>query len=104
MYLKHLSNGLKKNLKLNYKTMEATIKNLNGKWTVNGKTYNELSIHEIGMLNAFFADWRMSTEERCSKHCFEKIKQMTVNGHIVEATKVFDEIFQNPIEQLNNLL
>lgn len=83
--------------------MEATIKNINGKWTVNGKTYDELSIHEIGMLNAFFADWRMSTEQRCSKHCFENIKQMVVNGHIVEPTKVFDKAFNNPINQLKDI-
>lgn len=84
--------------------MEATIKQLNGKWTVNGKHYNELSIHEIGMLNAFFADWKQTTEDLCKKFCLDKAKELIVNDPIVLPTNMFDEAFNNPIEQIDNFL
>jgi hypothetical protein len=83
--------------------MEAIIKNIDGKWTVNGKTYNELSVHEIGMLNAFFADWKQTTEERFNKICLNKVKELFVNDPIIVKTNVFDKAFDNPIEQLKNL-
>ena len=70
--------------------MEATIKQTNGKWTVNGKHYNDLSIHEIGMLNAFFADWKQTTEERCKNFCKCKVNELIVDCEIVQPTKVFD--------------
>lgn len=83
--------------------MEAIIKQLNGKWTVNGKTYNELTDQEKEDINAFFVDWKLSTNQRCRNFCTKKAKELCVNDAIVFPTKVFDEAFDNPIEQLNNL-
>jgi hypothetical protein len=83
--------------------MEAKIKQIDGKWTVNGKTYNELSIHEIGMLNSFFASWRTTTNQRCKCFCNNKVKELIANELKAEPTKLFDEAFNNPINQLNEL-
>lgn len=38
--------------------MKVTIEKINGKWTVNNKTLSEMSIQEIGMLNAFFKEFK----------------------------------------------
>lgn len=38
--------------------MEAIIKLIDGKWTVNGKQLHELSILEIGLLNSFFKAYK----------------------------------------------
>lgn len=84
--------------------MKSTIEKINGKWTVNGKSINELSIHEIGMLNAFFADWKQTTDDRCKKFCLDKAKELIVNDPIVLPTNMFDEAFNNPIEQIDNFL
>jgi hypothetical protein len=79
--------------------MEVTIKQIDGKWTVNGKTYNDLSIHEIGMLNAFFADWRMTTEQRCKCFCTNKAKELIADDAKVEPTKMHDQVFNEPIKK-----
>jgi hypothetical protein len=38
--------------------MKAIIEKINGKWTVNGKQLQELSILEIGLLNSFFKSYK----------------------------------------------
>jgi hypothetical protein len=83
--------------------MIATIKQIDGKWTVNGKTYNDLSIQEIGMLNSFFASWRTTTSQHCKCFCTNKIKELIADDPIVEPTKAFDEAFDKPINQLKQI-
>ncbi len=94
MYLKHSSNGLKKNLKLNYKIMEDLIKfqaqQLNALRQENERLNNELR-QARELMQALINDWEVQDAEVLE---FPQLDQ---------ATKVFDEIFQNPIEQLNNL-
>ena len=94
MYLKHSSNGLKKNLKLNYKTMEDLIRfqaeQLNAVRKENERLNNELR-QARELMQALINDWEVQDAEVL------ETKQLD------QATKVFDEIFQNPIEQLNNL-
>lgn len=79
--------------------MEALIKQIDGKWTVNGKTYNDLSIQEIGMLNSFFASWRVTTNQHCKCFCTNKIKELIANEPKVEPTKAFDEAFNQPLKK-----
>lgn len=86
--------------------MKATIEKINGKWTVNGKPHSEMSILEIGLLNEFFQDFNLTTNQRCKKFCNCKINELFVNDAIVEPTKVFDKAFNNPIDggsSINNL-
>jgi len=89
-----LSNGLKKNLKLNYKTMEDLIRfqaqQLNALRLENERLNNELK-QARELFQAIINDWEVQDAEVLD---FPQLDQ---------ATKVFDEAFQNPIEQLNNL-
>lgn len=87
--------------------MKATIEKINGKWTVNGKPHSKMSMFEIGLLNEFFIDFNLTTNQRCKKFCNCKINELFVNDAIVEPTKVFDEKFNNPIDggsSINNLI
>lgn len=91
--------------------LEANIKVINGKFTVNGKSFEELSILEHGMLNAYFKEYNdnmhesfISTADRCKKFCLDKAKDLIVNDPIVLPTNAFDEAFNNPIEQIDNFL
>lgn len=77
--------------------MKATIEKINGKWTVNGKPHSEMSMLEIGLLNEFFADFNLTTNQRCKKFCNCKINELLVDCEIVEPTKVFDKAMQEPI-------
>jgi len=79
-------------------------KKINGKWIVNGKPHSEILILEIGLLNEFFADFNLTTNQRCKKFCNCKINELLVDCEIVEPTKVFDEKFDNPIDQIDNFL
>ncbi len=94
MYLKHSSNGLKKNLKLNYKTMEDLIRfqaqQLNALRAENERLNNELK-QARELMQSLINEWEVQDAELLD---FPQLDQ---------ATKVFDEIFQNPIEQLNTL-
>lgn len=94
MYLKHSSNGLKKNLKLNYKIMEDLIRfqaeQLNAVRKENERLNNELR-QARELMQALINDWEVQDAE------------VLETRQLDQATKVFDEIFQNPIEQLNNL-
>lgn len=83
--------------------MKAVIELINGKWTVNGKQYDELTAGEIQMLNVFFAEWKHTTQQLCNKACLERAKELYVHDPIVLPTKVFDEAFNHPIDQLKNL-
>jgi hypothetical protein len=94
MLAKPLSNGLKKNLKLNYKTMEDLIRfqaqQLNALRKENERLNNELK-QARELFQAIINDWEVQDAEVLD---FPQLDQ---------ATKVFDEAFQKPIEQLNNL-
>ena len=94
MYLKHSSNGLKKNLKLNYKTMEDLIRfqaqQLNAVRAENERLKNELQ-QARELMQSLINEWEVQDAEVLE---FPQLDQ---------ATKLFDEAFQNPIEQLNNL-
>jgi hypothetical protein len=91
--------------------MESTIKKIDGKWSANGKFSKDWGILEIGLINTFFkyvaeeTDVELlSTKERCKKFCLDKAKELTVNDPIVMPTNMFDEAFNNPIEQIDNFL
>ena len=94
MLAKHSSNGLKKNLKLNYKTMEDLIRfqaqQLNALRAENERLNNELR-QARELMQALINEWEVQDAEVLN---FPQLDQ---------ATKLFDEAFQNPIEQLNNL-
>ncbi len=94
MLVKHSNNGLKKNLKLNYKTMEDLIRfqaqQLNALRIENERLNNELR-QARELMQALINEWEVQDAEVLEPRQLD------------EATKVFDEIFQNPIEQLNNL-
>jgi len=82
--------------------MKATIEKINGKWTVNGKPHSEMSMLEIGLLNEFFADFNLTTNQRCKKFCNCKINELLVDCEIVEPTKVYHNAFHNPIQENND--
>lgn len=91
--------------------MEATIKQIEGKWTVNGKESKDWGILEIGLINTFFKFCKeetdiqlLSTNDRIKKHFKDRLNELIVNDPIVVKTKVFDEAFNNPIEQIDNFL
>ena len=41
--------------------MEAVIKLIDGRWTVNGKQLSQMSMLEIGLLNSFFKVFKADT-------------------------------------------
>jgi hypothetical protein len=91
--------------------MESTIKLIYGKWAVNNKFSKDWGILEIGLINTFFkyvteeTDVKLlSTKDRCKKFCLDKAKELIVNDPIVMPTNMFDEAFNNPIEQIDNFL